>query len=238
MRKTLYLIIIGMGILQYAPSLPAAMFTYPLNFEYSGTAPTGTPPWLIAEIKDVIGDEDRVEITMSTPGLVNNEFVGGWYFNLDFDFADLYYGEDTDPGPDIFISSSDGTKAESVSYNPNGINAGGSMGHGFDIFFDFPESDSGDNSRFGSEETVIYQIRAKPGTGLDAEDFNVFNVLDNGEAGTFYTAAHVQVINVDDSGWIAATESISPIPEPATILLLGIGLAGLLGIRRFRYKNN
>ena len=32
------------------------------------TAPTGPPPGLIAEINDVIGDEDRVEITITDNG--------------------------------------------------------------------------------------------------------------------------------------------------------------------------
>jgi hypothetical protein len=224
MRKILFLIIVGVGAILAATSVPANALTFNLDVEYSGaTEPAGDPPWLTAEITDVA--LNTVEISMSTSGLTDSEFVGGWYFNWDFDSDDLSSVEflvppsTTDPG------------ALSITFNPNGLDADGTLGFGFDILFNFPESS---DDRFKANQLAVYEFI---GEGLTASAFNFLNAAEN-----FFSAAHVQGIANPDpfktSGWIGATSSSAAIPEPGTILLLGAGLAGLFGARRFKFKKN
>lgn len=224
MRKLLFLIIVGVGTLLAATSVPAAMFTYNLNIEFSGgTAPEGVPPWLTATFLDI--GFNQVRLTMDTGGLTDNEFVSEWDFNLEY--------EDT-----VIITFAN--PLVDVLFDTDAIDADGDLGHGFDIFFPFPTAES---DRFGAGETAVYEFEGRE-TGnlsepadipLTASAFNFTNA-----EGDFFSAAHVQGIGPDDggSGWVAATESISAIPEPGSLLLLGTGLAGLFGIRRFKLTKN
>jgi hypothetical protein len=223
MKKILFLIIVGVGTILAATAVPANALQFSLNVEYTdGTEPAGNPPWLTADITDVTGG---VRITMSTSGLTGTEFVSGWYFNWDFNAADL-----EENGIDYVEEFSTGPAASGgIAFNTDGLNAGGVMGHGFDILFSFPTRS---DNRFEANEVVTYDFF---GDGLTASDFDFLNT-----AGNFYSAAHVQAINGtiypnDDSGWIGATTAI---PEPATIILIGTGLASLFCIRRFRFRNN
>ena len=228
MKKILFLIIVGVGTVLAATSVPAATFTYNLGVEYSGgTEPAGDPPWLTAVIEDVAAN--TVRITMSTSGLTASEFVSGWYFNWDFEFADL------DPVDGITLLPISTEPFAPITFGTNNLDADGILGHGFDILFNFPTASPDD--RFEANEIAAYEFMGNSSSTLSASSFNYLNA-----EGNFYSAAHVQAINGtgaeypnDDSGWIGATESISPIPEPATILLLGTGLASLFGIRRYRF---
>jgi len=229
MRKLLFFIIVGVGIILTVTSVPADALTlnFELNVEYTGGAePDGPTPWLTAEITDTSLPADTVRITMSASGLVESEFVGGWYFNWDFDAADL------DPTDGIAFLPTSTAPFGPITFDTDNLDAGGALGNGFDILFNFPQPSG---NRFEANEIAIYEFL---GEGLSASSFNYKNT-----AGNFYSAAHVQVIDNDDfpnadSGWIGATESISAIPEPGTILLLGAGLASLFGIRRFKFKTN
>ena len=112
------------------------------------------------------------------------------------------------------------------------------MGQGFDIYFEFPTPNNPASDRFGAGERAIYMMELlfEDTEGvLTASSFNDLNA-----AGYFYTAAHVQGIGENNnlSGWIGAERSIAAIPEPATIILIGTGLASLFCIRRFRFRNN
>jgi hypothetical protein len=205
MRKILFFIIVGVGVILTATSVPANALTFDLNVEFSGaTEPTGPTPWLTATFADFA--TNQVQLTMSASGLLDAEFVSEWYFNSQV----------------LFITSV-------VPFFPivqamDGRDADGAPGHGFDIEFPFPIAGS---DRFGAGETRVFILGA---TGLTASSFNILNA-----AGNFFSAAHVQGIGANDnlSGWVA-----SPIPEPGTILLLVAGLAGLFGIRRFKFKKN
>jgi hypothetical protein len=224
MRKILFFIIVGVGVILTATSVPAATFTYPLDIEFSGaTEPEGLTPWLTATFEDVA--TNQVQLTMSASGLTDAEFVSEWYFNFDPAF---------NPGDRITFP----LIISGPPYLPGtGIGANNFQADGesekFDIVFQFEIANN--PNRFTMGESAVYLFTGTGGPDLTADSFNFLN-----EDGTFYSAAHVQGIGESNnlSGWIAATESISAIPEPGTILLLGAGLAGLFGIRRFKFKKN
>jgi hypothetical protein len=230
MKKILFLLIVGVGTILAAKSVPAVSFTYPLNFEFTddGVEPAGEAPWLTALVSD--NGDDTVRITMSTFGLTGDEFVSGWYFNID-DVSKISSGalisEET-TGPISFgITLND----DSIAVDEDSFNVGGEGGARFDILFNFPTpSPSSSGDRFDADEIVVFDFM---GTGLTALDFYVKDTT-----GNYFTAAHVQGIgeNGEGSGKIGATQSIAAIPEPATIILLGASLLSLLGFGRFKFK--
>jgi hypothetical protein len=213
MKNPLLSLLCGACICALVSPAGAALFQYQLDFEYSGGAePIGPKPWLVATFEDagIDGPYNVVKLTMDGGGLSGNEFVSSWFFNTVF--SNLIYFE-------YQLVPSTGPASPAITVKSNALDAGGAAG--FDIEFDFPTANSPIGARFEADELVVYTIE---GIGLSAADFNFMN--SGGEG--LYSAAHVQSIPADPgSGWIGSGASATPVPEPVTLLLFGIGLLGI-----------
>jgi hypothetical protein len=179
--------------------------------------PDGDPWWLQAIFEDTT---DGVLLTLEA-NLSGDNFVNDWYFNLDpqlnpLDLTFELQSGNTAPAADNILQDPDPSKNEYKADGTGGL---------FDIVFDFPEDDA---TRFEGQESIQYLIT---GAGLSASSFNF---LSDGGYGGWHTAAKIQALSDPPGGstWIGDGDGTPPIPEPTTILLVGLGLLGIAGLRK------
>ena len=212
--------VLGAALLLTLPlgAARAATITFDLDTVISGTAPVGATPWMTATLDDSFGGSDTVRLTLSTTNLTGGsggESLALFFLNFDPILA---------PTQLSFTVFDESGALEADTTISTGVNAFMADGDGeYDIQFDFPPPPGQGDARFTGGETVAYDMTY----GLGDIDVSSFNFLseEGGGQGNFLVAGHVQRINGESSGWIG-----TPIPEPETGILLGLGLFGLAAL--------
>ena len=206
--------------------------TYNFDNEFSGgTAPvSGIKPWITAVFRDT-STPGSVTLTLSAPHLTANEFVSGWYFNLNpiLDPTHLQFNSATVSAGSLSLPSIH----ESVdTYKADGDGK-------YDILLSFSTS-GGLSGNFTTGDTLTYTLTGNfGGHVLSAADF-LFLSAPAGGHGPFDAAAHVQGIGPTGgaSGWVDPStpitgQDVTPAPEGgATAVLLGFGMLAVEGLRR------
>ncbi|MBI4583497.1 MAG: PEP-CTERM sorting domain-containing protein [Planctomycetes bacterium] len=215
LRSLFLLSIVGLGMAVF-PSATLAL-TIELDTEFSGAdAPTGPAPWVVITVEDV--NATTVKVTISNSGLTGSEFSESVYLNLNpaIDPTNLTFNQ-LSGEPATFSTDTDAFKADGDGF--------------FDILVDFPPPPG--SQKFEAGETAVFEITHSG--GISAADFD-YQSASGGGNGTFTAAAHIQGIGPDgnDSGWIG--DGNGRVPEPGTLILLGMGLAfsALFGASRRR----
>ena len=217
----------GAGILLAAASLAlnasGAGIIYQFDNSFSGAVPTGTAPWVTANIQNTSGG---VDLTISTAGLTSGEFLGSLYLNINpsYNVNNLTFS---------FLGGTAGVSTPTIQTGEDGFKADGDGK--YDILFSFDTSNAG---VFGAGDTMSFFISGI--SGLNANDF-VYLSTPAGGNGPFDAAGHIQGIGANgDSAWVNPSQGaiVVPVPEPGSyaLLLLAAGLIGgwRLWLRRAR----
>jgi len=219
MKRSLLFLLVVAGFCIIFTAGPSSALTFNLNAIITGSSPqpSGSPAWLTAEFTDNLSNSDQVLLRLSATGLTpkSGQFVSYWLFNVEF--AGDYEVKPIYSQIALISQSPDGVGGNNGNGNNNGIISGFDLG----FYFNTNEAD-----RFSAGAVLDFVIS---GVGIDAVDFDQTN------SQGYYTAAHVQGITGGLSGVITSGGSSQPVPEPTTMLLLGIGLTGLAFFGRKRF---
>ncbi len=192
------------GVAFAGPSASAAL-TFDFNAIISGS-PVGGPTYATLLIEDAGANTVNFTMTNTMDGNVSGgQFISKLMLNVD----PYVNGNMTWSNPTI----------SSYSFNQDGENDSGAK---FDYEVRFETSNSGGN-RFVAGDVVTWSVT---GTGLTEDDFDAIS------AGNAQYEAMIHIQAIPNSGSSAKVIPGAPVPEPATFLALGLGLAALIKRRR------
>jgi hypothetical protein len=188
----------------------ATRIVYDFDFYISGEgSPDDSKSFLEATFNDNDGS-GSVDLKLETTGLTSSEYVSSLLFNFNVakDVNVLIFNVQDGSPANI------GTGSDAFSADGEGL---------FDITFNW------DPYVFDNRQEITYTI-----TGIDtlvASDFDFWSTQDS-TAYKYKTVAYTE----GSGGMLGDTDAVTP--EPATLLLFGIGLVVFAGVGRKRLLKN
>jgi hypothetical protein len=188
------------------PATPGVV-SYGLDFAFSGSPASTTVPWVTITFEDDTADPtlppNTVRVTMEATGLVGNQFITDWFFNLDPSLNPTLLTFDT------LTATKTGTfNNPAISTGANSFKADGDGF--FDVKFEFANGPPA--ARFGAGDKYVILVSSTQ--TLTGESFKFVSV--NGSPGKdgFGSAAHLQG---GGGTWIANGESTQEVTCEATL---------------------
>lgn len=192
------------------------------NIVITGPTPSDPFPWLTAEVKQVGSD---IYLAMQTD-FANASKIGDVWLNVKNDawLPSLTFS-------DFQVNSGDTELKNPVVKNANNESPTPGEAGQFDIKIEFKTSSS---KAFDGTDAVQFKLTCTGCVGFGLDAFDALSTP-GGNQGQFRIAAHVQPSEGDSTkiGGQAVPESV---PEPGTLILLGVGLAGLGAVKLRRSR--
>lgn len=213
MSRRNLLVVASLALLTVCPLPAKAAVIFAFDKVLSGGTPAGSAPWATLTIEDE--SPGVVKLTLQANLQYPGEFISYLLLNID-PFVTVSLVSNSVVGP---------AKIESVTADEDGFT---DVAEQYDLKVKFETSGRGAGAdHLTGNETLSWKLS---GTGLKAANFLAKTVLpgQQGGVGSQYALIHVQGLRNGESSKVGA----SVVPEPATLLLFGLGLAAPLAIRQ------
>lgn len=195
----------SMGLVGLSAMASADVYTFDFDTYITGDAPSGTN-WATLTISDNGANNVLIRLDHNATS-VAGQFITDLWFNLD---------------PFVTVTQQNATPANKFTGFSASEDGVGSAGINFDLNQGFVTSNSGGGAnRLKPGEFVTFELT---GSGLDSTDFLS---LSEGN-GDYLAMIHLQGIPGGGSVKLGTGEGFPPVPEPATMGVLGLGVAALL----------